>query len=58
MYTATTHSATGFYPFYLMLDRHPRLSIDFIFNLQEEEMEQVSETEYVTEHLEKLNLAY
>lgn len=56
-YNSTVHASTGFTPFYLMMGRHPRLPIDSLLDLDEEGQKD-NHFQYVTQHLEKMKMAY
>ena len=56
-YNSTTHASTGFSPFYLMMGRHPKLLIDTILNLEEEES-LTPDTDFMKLHIERLKEAY
>jgi hypothetical protein len=56
-YNSTIHASTGFTPFYLMMGRHPKLPIDMLFDFEDEE-QYAGHFQYVTEHLEKMKVAY
>ena len=61
MYSSTIHSSTGFTPFYLRLQRYPKLPIDLIIDLdnkQKKSDEEISKHEYISSHLQKMRLAY
>lgn len=56
-YNCTTHSTTGFTPFFLMHGRHPRLPIDSLLSL-DSDMESGDIQTYVTTHADRLKDAY
>lgn len=56
-YNCTTHSTTGFTPFFLMHGRHPRLPIDSLLSL-DSDMKSGDIQTYVTTHADRLKDAY
>ena len=57
-YNATKHESTGFSPFYLMFGRNPRLALDVVMKLPEEDGQQRSYTEFVTDLRDRLDFTY
>ena len=55
-YNCTKHDATSFSPFQLVFGRSPRLPIDFMFDLNQDQ-EGVSYTQYVKNWKEAMNQA-
>lgn len=56
---STTHSSTGFSPFFLMHGRHLRLPIDSLLGLETNESDELCDvSEYVKMHTEQLKGAY
>lgn len=56
-YNATRHETTHFSPFYLMFGRHPRLPVDLVLNVPQEEEEQ-TQAQYVQDLRQRLQSAY
>ena len=56
-YNSTQHDSTGFAPFFLMFGRNPRLPIDIMFGIEENESYQ-SYTDYMNSLKDRLQSAY
>lgn len=56
-FNCTRHEATGFSPFYLMFGCHPRLPVDIIFGLGNEEVA-TSPRGYAEKWAQKMKEAY
>ena len=52
------HYSTGYLPFFLMFERHPRLAIDAFFGLCLDHRIATKQTEYVRKLRQRLNFAY
>ena len=57
-YNATRHESTGFAPFFLMFGRNPRLALDVVMSLPEEQGQQRNYTDFVADLRERLDYAY
>ena len=57
-YNCTKNEATGLAPYYLLFGRNPRLPVDLIFNLNQDNNGQVDYNSYVRKWREDINEAY
>lgn len=57
-YNATFHKTTGYFPFFLMFGRHPRLAIDTFLGLSPDASSAATQTEYVRKLRERLDFVY
>jgi hypothetical protein len=57
-YSATRHDTTGYYPYYLMFGREPRLAVAVIMNLWGHKQDEMSEVEYASKLKKQLEYAY
>ena len=57
-YNAATHASTGYSPFYLMFERHPRLSVDAFLGLWIDKDGHDTRADYVNKLRSRLTLAY
>ena len=57
-YNAATHKSTGFPPFYLMYERHPRLSTDAFLDIGDDAVKAGSHAEYVDKLKQRLTSSF
>jgi transposase InsO family protein len=57
-YNVTLHPSTGYSPYFLMFGRHPKLAIDALLSLPNEDSAPKGQHEYVKKLKEKLSFAY
>ena len=58
-YNASKHLSTGYFPYFLMFGRHPRLAIDAYLGISwPEESEIVPQDHYATKLKKRLQFAY
>ena len=57
-YISTFHDSTGYSPYFLMFERHPRLAIDAFFGLNQDVLAAKTHTEYVRKLRQRLHFAY
>ena len=57
-YNATFHNSTGFSPYIIMFQRHPRLAIDAFLGITPDTLSLTKSTEYVCKLRQRLNFEY
>jgi hypothetical protein len=57
-YNCTRHETTGYSPFFLMFNRHPRLPVDLAFGIHREGQDHKSYHDFVKAMKERLEYAY
>ena len=58
VYNCTTHSSTGYSPYFLLLPRRPKLPIDLIITSPASDHEQTTHSSYVDQCMEQRMQAY
>ena len=57
-YNATFHNSTGFFQYFIMFGRHPRLAIDAFLGITPDTLSSTKSTEYVRKLRQRLDFAY